>query len=136
MKVGFQLGANKEVHNRWSAGKFWIFSLLKCFKYQLRDIFQTMNKVLTEHSDYFPIKESITNRVTPGRNFISEVAENMPSGVDNSTTSTGSEGCHTPPHSHPTATGMLIIDSKRRNSITFLVLAVLIFTKRCLREHR
>ena len=52
-------------------------------------------------------------------------AENMPSGVTNSPTSTGSEGVSHP--NHPTATGMLIIDPKRRNSFILSVLAVFIF---------
>ena len=37
---------------------------------------------------------------------------------------------------HFTATGLLLFDSKWRNSIILLILAVLMFTKRCPREYR
>ena len=59
-RIGFLHGTNKAVHDRWSAGKFLIYPLFKFLKYPLRDIFQTTNKVLTEHSDYLPIKVPIT----------------------------------------------------------------------------
>ena len=53
-------------------------------------------------------------------------AENIPSVVINSLTSTGSEEVSHLPQSYSTATGLLIIDSKLRNSIILSVLAVLI----------
>ena len=51
----------------------------------------------------------------------------MPSGVTNSPTSAGSDGVSHPLNSHPTETGLLMIDSKQRNAIILSVLAVLMF---------
>ena len=108
-----------------------------CFKYPFCDIFQTRNKVLTKHSDNLSIEVSCTELSQGRLCFISKyrcLVELLIVQLQ-----LALRGCHTPSpphtHSHPTAMGLLIIDSKRRSSIILSVLAVFMFTEWRLHEH-
>ena len=70
LKVGVLHEANKAVHDRWSAGNFWIYPLLKCFNYPLRDIFKLRTKCLTNTRITFQSKYQSQNKSYPRKTLL------------------------------------------------------------------
>ena len=61
LKVCFLHGANKEIHEIWSAGKFWIYPWLKCLKYPIKTFFKLRTNCLPSTPTTF--QSSINHKI-------------------------------------------------------------------------